>query len=72
MILRHAITTGVHPTEAELRLGMPLLRGFAEPSDRFSVILRHAFADGVHHPKVLLRLGVTRFGAGADVYEGGK
>ena len=57
MILRHAITTGVHPTEAELRLGMPLLRGFAEPSDRFSVILRHAFADGVHHPKVLLRLG---------------
>ena len=59
----------VHLSEGELRVGVTLLGGQAEPPHGISGVLRHALADGVHPPEGELRGGVARLGFGAQVGE---
>ena len=69
VVLRHAFTGVVHDSEGELRLGVALLRGLAEPGDGFGVILWDALALGVKLPEGGLRLGNASLGEGAQVGE---
>ena len=47
VVLWDATTGGVHQPEVELRAGVTLLGGAAEPGDRLDVILWDAFTGGV-------------------------
>ena len=66
VVLWDATTGGVHHPEVELRAGVTLLGGAAEPGDRFNVILWDAFTDGVTQPEYVLHLGVTLLGGAAE------
>ena len=63
VVLWDATTGGVHHPEVELRAGVTLLGGAAEPGDRLGGVLRDATTGGVH-PKVVLRLDVASLGEG--------
>ena len=62
IILGNALAGGVHQPEAELRVGVPLLGGAAEPLDGFGVILGDSYALGVNPAEfVFVPLFLTRF-----------
>ena len=56
VVLRDALTGGVHEPKGELRPGDFLVRRQPIPPDRFDVVLRDACAVEVNDPEVVLRV----------------
>jgi hypothetical protein len=52
-----AVAGAVHHSEAVLRVGVPLVGGFAEPDQSLRLVLRRAVAVGVHQSEAILRVG---------------
>ena len=70
VILRNALTSGVHQAKVVLRFGVPLLSGQPEPLGGFGVILRNALAVVVHLAKVVLRFGDPLLGQWSPFFQG--